>query len=113
MTFHILEAPGGLFFVTTDKPLVLFSLVSGSPLGAGWGNKDALAAMPLDPKHLLVMCYRGEPAVYHKILSIKDVQFWNIELMKYGVYEVYSKYTYDIALDWMIGKGIWKIKKAG
>jgi hypothetical protein len=113
MTFHILEAPGGLFFVTTDRPLVLFSLVSGSPLGAGWGNRDALAAMPLDPKHLLVMCYRGKPAVYHKVLSNKDVQFWNIELMKYAVYEVYSKYTYDIALDWMLGKGIWKTKRAG
>lgn len=112
MTFHILEAPGGLFFITTDRPLVLFSLISGSPLGAGWGNKDALAALPLDPKHLLVMCYRGEPAVYHKVLSAKDIQFWNIELMKYAVYEVYSKYTCDIALDWMLRKGIWKIKKA-
>jgi len=104
MTFHILEAPGGLFFVTTDRPLVLFSLVSGSPLGAGWGNRDALAAMPLDPKHLLVMCYRSEPAVYHKVLSTRDVHFWNIELMKYAVYEVYSKYPYDIALDWMLRK---------
>jgi len=113
MTFHILEAPGGLFFITTDRPLVLFSLVSGSPSGAGWGNRDALAAMPLDPKHLLVMCYRGKPAVYYKVLSNKDIQFWNIELMKYAVYEVYSKYTYDIALDWMLGKGIWKTKRTG
>lgn len=68
MTFHILEAPGGLFFITTDRPLVLFSLILGSPRGAGWGNQDALAALPLDPKHFLVMCYRNEPAVYHKVL---------------------------------------------
>ena len=113
MSFHVLEAPGGLFFTTTDRPLVLFSLMSGSPLGAGWGNKDVLAALPLDPKHLLVMCYRGEPAVYHTVLSAKDVHFWNIEFMKYAVYEVYSKHTYDIALDWMLRKGIWKTKRAG
>jgi len=111
MTFHILEASGALFFVTTDRPLVLFSLASGSPLGAGWANRDALAVLPLNPKNLLVMCYRGKPAVYHKVLSNREVQFWNIELMKYAVYEVYSKYTYNIALDWMLRKGIWKIKK--
>jgi len=113
MSFHILEAPGGLFFTTTDRPLVLFSLMSGSPLGAGWGNKDVLAVLPLDPKHLLLMCYRGKPAVYHTVLSVEDVHFWNIELMKYAVNEVYSKYTYGIALDWMLRKGIWKTKRAG
>ena len=113
MTFHILEAPGGLFFVTTDRPLVLFSLISGSPLGAGWGNQDALAALPLDPKHLLVICYRSEPAVYHKVLSTQDVQFWNIEMMKYAVCEVYSKYPYDVALDWMLRRGSWGKRKAG
>jgi len=113
MTFHICEAPRGLFFTTTDRPLVLLSLMSGSSLGAGWGNKDVLAALPLDPKHLLVMGYRGEPAIYHTVLSANDVHSWNIELMKYAVYEVYSKHEYDVALDWMLRKGIWKIKKAG
>lgn len=107
MTFHILEAPGGLFFITTDRPLVLFSLMSGSPLGAGWGNKDALAVLPLDPKHLLVMCYRSESAVYHKVLSTQDVHFWNIEMMKYAVYEVYSGHPYNVAHDWMLRRGIW------
>jgi hypothetical protein len=113
MAFHICKAPGGLFFTTTDRPLVLFSLMSGSSLGAGWGNKDVLAALPLDPKHFLVMGYRGEPAIYHTVLSAKDVRSWNIELMKYAVYEVYSKHEYDIALDWMLRKGIWKTKRAG
>jgi len=113
MSFHILEAPGGLFFTTTDRPLVLFSLMSGSPLGAGWGNKDVLAVLPLDPKHLLLICYRGKPAVYHTVLSVEDVHFWNIELMKYAANEVYSKYTYDAAHDWMLRKGIWKTKRVG
>ena len=113
MAFYIFEATGGFFFITTDRPLVLFSLISGSPLGAGWEKKDALAAFPLDPKHLLIMCYRGEPAVYHAVLSAEDVHFWNVGLMRYAVNEVYSKYTYGIALDWMLRKGIWKIRKAG
>jgi len=59
------------------------------------------------------MCYRGEPAIYHKTLLAKDVQFWNILLMKYAVYEVYSKFPYDVALGWMLKKGIWKTKTAG
>jgi hypothetical protein len=27
--------------------------------------------------------------------------------MKYAAYEVYSKFPYDIALDWMLRRGIW------
>ena len=61
---------------------------------------------------LLIMCYRDQPAVYHKVLTTKDIHFWNVELMKYAVHEVYSKYTYNIALDWMLIRGIWKRKKA-
>ena len=113
MAFYIFEAPAGLFFITTDRPLVLFSLISGSPYGAGWERKDALAVLALDPKHLLTMCYRGEPAVYHRIPSAEDVHFFNVELMKYAISEVYSKYTYSIALDWMLRRGSWEIKKAG
>jgi hypothetical protein len=113
MAFYIFEAPGGLFFITTDRPLVLFSLISGSPHGAGWEKKDALAALSLDPKHLLTMCYRGTPAIYNRVPSAGDVHFFNVELMKYAMNEVYSKYTYDTALDWMLRKGGWKAKKAG
>ena len=113
MAFYIFEAPAGLFFITTDRPLVLFSLISGSPYGAGWERKDALAVLALDPKHLLTMCYRGEPAVYHRIPSAEEVHFFNVELMKYAISEVYSKYTYSIALDWMLRRGSWEIKKAG
>ena len=108
MAFYIFEAPAGLFFITTDRPLVLFSLISGSPYGAGWERKDALAVLALDSKHLLTMCYRGEPAVYHRVPSAEDVHFFNVELMKYAMSEVYSKYTYSIALDWMLRRGSWK-----
>ena len=113
MAFYIFEAPAGLFFITTDRPLVLFSLISGSPYGAGWERKDALAVLALDPKHLLTMCYRGEPAVYCRVPSAEDVRFLNVELMKYAMSEVYSRYTYSIALDWMLRRGSWKRKKAG
>jgi hypothetical protein len=66
MAFYIFEAPGGLFFITTDRPLVLFSFISGSPYRAGWEKKDAVAALSIDPKHLLTMCYRGTPAIYNE-----------------------------------------------
>lgn len=113
MAFYIFEAPGELFFIMTDRPLVLFSLISGSPHRAGWEKKDAVAALSLDPKHLLTMCYRGTPAIYNRVPSAGDVQFFNVELMKYAVNEVYSKYPYDTALDWMLRKSGWKTKKAG
>ncbi len=113
MAFYTFAAPEGLFFITTDRPLVLLSLISGSTLRAGWGKKDALAALPLNPKHLLTMCYRGEPAVYSRVPTAEDVRFFNVELMKYAVSEVYSKYTYSIAQDWMLRKGGWGKKKAG
>lgn len=107
MSLYILTARGGSFFVTTDRPLILFSIVSESTLGAGWGNSDAMAVLPLNPKTCLALIYRGKPAVYDKELSIEEVNHYNIEIMKYAQNEVYSRYPYDIAADWMHRKGIW------
>lgn len=41
MSFLALKAPPGLFFVTSDRPLVFQSSISGSRVGAGWGKSDA------------------------------------------------------------------------
>jgi len=98
MSLHILTALGGAFFITADRPLTLFSLLSGSTLGAGWGNSDAMAVMPLDPKRCLVLAYRGNPAVYTKDISTDDVRFWNVEMMKYAQNEVYSRYPLRVDL---------------
>ncbi len=110
MSLHILEAPGALFFVTTDTPLVLYRLSSGSPTGAGWGNQDAMAVIPINPKYCLVLVYRKKATIYTKTLAPNEVHFWNINLIKYASHEVYSKHRYDIARDWMQGRGMWSEK---
>jgi hypothetical protein len=107
MSLFILDAPGGLFFVTTDRPLLLLSMSSGSTLGAGWENGDAFAMLPLDPKRFVVMLRAGSSTVRRKDLSAHEVQFWNSEMMKYANAEVYSKYPYDMASDWMHRRGQW------
>lgn len=110
MSLHVLEAPGALFFITTDTPLVLYSLASGSTLGAGWANQDAMAMIPIHPKYCLVLIYRKEATIYSKVLTADEVHFWNTNLMKYASTEIYSKYSYDIAHDWMLRQGIWRKK---
>lgn len=111
MSLFILYAPGGLFFVTTDNPLILLSMSSDSTLGAGWGKADAFAIMPLDPKHFMTMFYSGPPSIREKDLTADEVHFWNFEIMKYASNEVYSKYPYDMALDWMHRRGQWAPKR--
>lgn len=113
MTLFKLNAPSGLFFVATDRPLILLSMSSDSTLGAGWGNADAFAMLPLDPKHFMTMFYAGPPSVGEKDLSADEVHFFNFEIMKYAAHEVYSKYPYNIASDWMHRRGLWAPLKKG
>ena len=107
MSIFILDAPGGLFFVTTDKPLILLNMSTDSALGAGWGNPDVFAIHPLDPKHFMAMFHAGPATIRGKVISADEVHFWNFEMMKYANSEVYSKYPYDVALDWMHSRGQW------
>lgn len=107
MSLFVLNAPGGLFFVTTDMPLILFSLSSNSTLGAGWGNADAFAIHPLGPKHFMAMFYAEPATIRGKELSAGEVHPWNFEMMKYANREVYSKYPHDVALDWMYRRRQW------
>jgi hypothetical protein len=111
MSLHVIEAAGGLFFVTTDTPLILYSLSSGTPVGAGWANQDAMAMIPIHPKKCLVLAYREEPAIYSNTITSEDILLWNINLMKYASHEIYSKHSYDIALDWMLRRGMWSNMK--
>jgi hypothetical protein len=108
MSLHVLEAPRALFFITTDTPLILYSLNSGSPSGAGWENPDAMAVIPVHPKYCLVLIYRKEATIYSRVLAPDQVNFWNINSMKYASTEVHSKYDYDIARNWMLRQGIWR-----
>jgi hypothetical protein len=108
MSLFILTAPRGLFFITTDTPLVLLSMYSDSTLGAGWGNADAFAVHPLAPEHLMAAFHAGPATIRGKTLSADEVHFFNSNMMRYANMEVYSKYQYKMALDWMHGRGQWK-----
>ena len=111
MSLHIMEATGATFFITTDTPLVLFSLTTGTPLGAGWANSDAMAMIPISPRYSFMLAYRGKPSIYTKTLTTYDVNLWNVNLMRYASQEVYSKYAYDLAQDWMLRRGLWDKKQ--
>ncbi len=113
MSLFILSAPGALFFVTTDRPLTLLSMSSDTMLGAGWGREDAFAMLPLSPRHFVTMFYAGPATVRGKELSTPEVRFFNDEMMKYASMEIYSKYPYNLALDWMRRKGRWSVPKTG
>ena len=108
MSLFILNAPRGLFFITTDTPLILLSMSSDSTLGAGWGNADAFAIHPLDPKHFMAMFCAGPATIRGKTLSADEVHFLNLNMMRYANMEVYSKYQYEMASEWMHGRGQWK-----
>ena len=108
MSLFILSAPRGLFFITTDTPLILLSMSSDSTIGAGWGNADAFAVHPLDPKHSMAMFYAGPATIRGMPLSAEEVHFWNFNMMRYANMEVYSKYQYEMALEWMHARGQWK-----
>lgn len=108
MSLHVFKASGGHFFVSTDTPLMLYGLSTGTPAGAGWANRDAMAMLPMDPKYCLMLAYRAHPAIYTGQLIDNDVNLWNVHLMKYASSEVYSKYPYDLASDWICQRGIWQ-----
>lgn len=107
MTYLILVAPVGLFFLTCDRPLILLNLKSGSPIGAGWKNADALATIPLSPKSLLMMCYHKPREIFIKEISAPEVYLQNIDTMTFAVNEVYSPREYKEAENWMFGTGRW------
>ena len=111
MTYLILEAPAGLFFVTCDRPLSLISIRTGSTRGAGWGNADALASIPLSPKYLLMMFYYIPRAIRIEQISAEEVHLQNIDTMKFAKQEVYSPKEYNEAENWMFSTGRWSQKR--
>jgi len=107
MSFFVLEAPPHPFFVTSDRPLSLQSRKTGSRVGAGWGNSDALGIIALCPSHFLIMCYYPHSIIYSDKLSLEQVAGLNLEIIKFADREVYSPFEYPEADDWMKGLGRW------
>jgi hypothetical protein len=101
MTFLLLEAPNNLFFITSDRPLVLQSRITGSRVCAGWANPDALGTIALCPSHFLLMYYGESYGLQHSKATPDMVQGLNLETIKFANSEIYSPFKYLEAENWM------------
>lgn len=107
MSFRLVEAPDHLFFVTSDNPLTLQRRTTGSRVGAGWKNNDALGLIPLCPSHLLLMFYGRTTGIGIQQATPEQVVGLNLETIRFADQEVYSPFKYQEADDWMKAAGRW------
>lgn len=107
MQFFLLDAPTESQFVTSDRPLALRSFPTGSRVGAGWGNRDAVGSIALCPRRFLLMLYGDKVGIFHKQCTPEQVADLNVETIQQAAREVYSQTDYPEAADWMNGKGRW------
>ena len=107
MSFLALEAPSGLFFVSSDRPLAIESSQSGVPVGAGWGNPDAAGMIALHPSRFLLMYYQDEPSYIQILATADQVELLNLKTINFAYQEIYSCFKYAEADDWMKGLGRW------
>jgi hypothetical protein len=110
MAFLIFEAPKGLFFVTSDRPLTLQRRKTGSQSGAGWANDDALASIALSPTRFLLMFYTNRFDMVQTAAIPEQVAGLNVEVIRFADKEIYSPSKYCEANDWMQSIGWWCTK---
>jgi hypothetical protein len=111
MSFLTLEAPSGLFFVSSDRPLAIESSQSGIPVGAGWGNPDAAGMIALHPGRFLLMYYQNKPSYMQIMATADQVELLNLKTINFAYQEIYSCLKYAEADDWMKGLGRWSRTK--
>ena len=110
MAMLVVQAPRDHSFVTSDMPLVLRSRITGSPVGAGWANGDALAAMPMDPRHYLCIYHGEAPGVWlSQPVSEETVRVFNATTIEFADQEVYSPFECQEADDWLREEGRWDV----
>ena len=101
MSWMILDAPAGIFFIASDCPVYLTSL-DGSRLGAGWGNANALGSLPLSPSRYLILSYLfPSDAWVYKQASTKEAEFLNARTIASAGYAIYSPERYSPAEYWL------------
>lgn len=106
MSFMRLIAPDGSFFISSDRPLYIFSISTGSNYRAGWANKkDVIGSIALSPSCFLRMWYSDEWGIYGKELPSSEVKKINLGTMMFAKREIYSPFKYPEAQDWMTSSG--------
>lgn len=108
MSMWIVEAPSRLFFITSDKPLTLVSRLTGSRIGAGWQNRDAMGLMALSPRYFLIMAYEKPFGVRIATATSEQVVGLNLDTITFADQEIYSPSKYSEAYNWMRRRGRWK-----
>jgi hypothetical protein len=107
MAFVLTEAPEGSNFITSDQPLALRRFPSGSRVGAGWGNDDAVGQIALSPRHFMLMYYGIPGAISLGNATPEQVEEWNEETLICADREVYSTVEHQGAHDWLKRTGGW------
>lgn len=107
MQFVLTEASDGSNFITSDRPLALRRFPSGSRVGAGWGNDDAMGQIALSPRHFMLMFYGIPGAVSLGNATPEQVEEWNEETLICADQEVYSAVEHQGAHEWMERNGRW------
>lgn len=110
MAFLIFEAPKGLFFVTSDRPLMLQRRKNGSQGGAGWVNDDTLVSIALSPIRFLLIFYTNRFDMVQTAATPEQVAGLNVEVIRFAEKEIYSSSKYCEADDWMKSVGRWRTK---
>ena len=110
MAFLIFEAPKGLFFVTSDRPLTLQRRKTGSQSGTGWASEDALASIALSPTRLLRMFCTNRFDKEQTVATPEQVAGLNVEVIRFADQEIYSPSKSREADDWMKRRGRWSSK---
>ena len=102
MRVLVLKAPKGLFFLTSDRPLVLRSQRTGSPVGAGWANPDIQGTIPLDPSRYVFIFHADSPGIEKPLEATpKVMDDLNSSTILFAGQEIYSPFKYLEAEEWM------------
>ena len=104
MSFLIIEASPKLFFVTSDRPLLLRSRFSNSLVDVGWKKRDAVGCIALSPGRFLQVFYDKEPCIYQRTAEPNEVPDINRQTIMTADLEIYSKFECDEAAEWMTGR---------
>lgn len=100
MSWVILDAPYGVFFITSDCPVCLTNL-NGSQFRVGWGNHDAVGTLPLSASRYLVLYSSPSGKWDYSKVSAEAVEALNERAIDFAKYAIYSPERYTPAESWL------------
>jgi Protein of unknown function (DUF4238) len=88
-SWHIVEAPLGKFFLTSDCPVTTVEIVDGqgNP-GTGFGKENTVIMFPVTPQHLFLAASPSNQCI--SLASPKHVDSTNLLTIRFAHTSVYS-----------------------